>query len=156
MDIKRIEKALKLLDDTERLEALTEAEKETEPQLSIWEKIKTSKHFDFVKKIGLMVALTFLLHLSHVGFESVDFLFSAITLDKLLDASTTAVVFMFSAIVIDIFLYASDTVYYNYIKRNGDRNFDEQESFKTLDHKWKLIISNIKYLGLFYIFSQYM
>jgi hypothetical protein len=144
MDLNRIKIALELLDEKERQEALTETGKETEPQLSIWQRIRHSRHFDFVVKIGLMVGLFAVIHLSYSGLVLVSGMFPALVLDRILMAITTVLVLVIGHTGVDLIIYASERIYYNFIKRNSDHSFDYQETLKQLTPWQSVLITTLK------------
>jgi hypothetical protein len=152
MDLNRIKIALELLDEKERQEALTEAGKQEEPQLSLWQKIQQSKHFDFLKKIAFTAVLFVLLHFSWIVLEHINFLPESANA-ALFRVYLSGVIFLFISIFIDFFIYVSETVYYDYLKRNGNRTFDNQEDIKHIITPWqKILISNLKPLFYFLLF----
>lgn len=152
MDLKRLEKALALLEAQEAAEAEKELQLDAEPRLTLIQKLMQSKHFDFVKKIAFTAVQVFLLHLSWIALEVISFLPESANA-ALFRVYLSGVIFLFISMFIDFFIYVSETVYYDYLKRNGNRTFDNQEDIKNLISPWnKILISNLKPLCYFLLY----
>lgn len=115
-------------------------------------KLRTSKHFDVIAKCLLTMAMIAGLHLAYVGLTLLGPFFPAIVLEALLSGCTAGVLFYMGSLLIDLYFFVSENVYYTFLKRNGDRRFDYQESFKKLTEWQKVNIATYKpliYFGLY-------
>lgn len=141
IDLDRLKQALQLLEQQENRER-----EEEETSLSLWQKIRHWKHYDFFAKIFLTACLIGLVHVAYMGFQVLSPFFPALVLEALLNACTATVVFFIATTVVDLSLFVSERVYYNFIKRNGDYSFDYQEQLKELTPWQRTIITTVKYL----------
>lgn len=118
----------------------------------LWLKIRQSKHFDVIAKILLTVAMIAGLHLAYMGLMILGPFFPAVVLEALLSGCTAGVLFYMGSLLVDLYFYMSENVYYTFLKRNGNRDFDYQESFKKLTEWQQVKISTYKPLAFFLLY----
>jgi hypothetical protein len=114
--------------------------------------IRTSKHFDVIAKVLLTACMIAGLHIAYNVLTILGGLFPATVLESLLAGCTAGVLFFMGTLVIDLYLYVSERVYYDFIKRNGDRTFDYQESLKKISEWQRVLLSTLKPLFLLLLY----
>jgi hypothetical protein len=114
--------------------------------------IRTSKHFDVIAKVLLTACMIGGLHIAYTALTIMGGFFPATVLEALLAGCTAGVLFFMGTLVIDLYLFVSERVYYVFLKRNGDRSFDYQESFKKLSEWQQVLLSTLKPLFLLLLY----
>ncbi len=143
-DLKRIEKALKLLEETERLEAEQQADHESEPKLSMLQQIRQSQYWDFFLYAFLLVALTLIVHFIYISLNYTGGFLPAETLERLSRLPVSGLVFIFALAFIDLKFLFFERIFFRFSKRNGVNTFDYQESFKNLTEWQRVLIYTVK------------
>lgn len=115
-------------------------------------KIRTSKHFDVIAKVLLTASMIAGLHLAYVVLTLLGAFFPAVVLEALLSGCTTGVLIYMGSLLVDLYFYVSENVFYVFLKRNGDRSFDYQESFKKLNEWQKVKIATYKPLAFLLLY----
>lgn len=139
VDLKRIEKALKLLDAKEAEEAAKELQEDTEPRLTWIQKVRQSQYWDFFLYGAILGALTGVLHLLYISMGIIGRFLPADTLERLSRLPVSGLVLIFAIAFVDFQFLVFERIFFRFSKRNGVNTFDYQESFKHLT-EWQQVL----------------
>lgn len=151
-ELERIQRGLYLVDKEESEKALTEEQRESEPKLTFFQKVRQSQYWDFVLYLALFVGLTLVVHGLYVSMSYFGGWLRAETLEQLGNLPVAALIFVFATAFVDFRFLIFERIFYRYSKRNGVNTFDHQESFKHLT-EWQqtkiYTIKSVSYLAIF-------
>ena len=122
--------------------------------VNVYERLKTSKHFDLVKTVLISAVLaTISYQLPNVYFfvfgkENVNASFA----DMVQQHSFAAFGFFVARLIVDTSLYFNEHKFYVFMKRNGNLAFDYQENLSDLNKWQQTLISTIKYCIYLYVY----
>ena len=153
--LKDIEKGLKLLAEQRKREEEEERISFEEKAESIFQKIKSSKHFDILKTCFVSIFFAFFCYeipnfYTHIIGEkniSVDFA------ELLQSCFFGGFRFFIARLIVDWTFYLNENQFYVFIKRNGNSNFDYQENLKKLNPWQQVKITSLKYIAYLFLFG---
>jgi hypothetical protein len=122
-------------------------------QLTIWQKVRQSKHFDFIINVAISFAIGLVCYFLPKMF--LDFFpnISAEFGSTILEISLKTLKFFSARILVDTSFYFNENLFYKFIKRNGNNSFDYQEDLKKLDTWQKMIITTLKYIAYLFLYA---
>jgi hypothetical protein len=148
MDLKRIERALKLLEAKEASEA---AAMEQTEDLTLLQKVRQSQYWDFALYGFILIALTLLINIMYVGIEVLGKFLPVTALEKLSRLPISGLVLIFAIAFVDFQFAVFERIFFKFSKRNGINTFDYQEAFKNLTQWQQVIIYTVR--SALYLFA---
>lgn len=108
--------------------------------------IRKSRHWDFVSGTLLIIGLIASVVIGHQILWRFFSWFPISLMDNLDRTASASVVLFIAFIVADIRFYIFENLFYVYLKRNGNNNFDYQEALKKLTEWQRVKIVTVKYI----------
>lgn len=114
--------------------------------------IRKSRHWDFVSGTLLIIGLIASVVIGHQILWRFFSWFPISLMDNLDRTASASVVLFIAFIVADIRFYIFENLFYIYLKRNGNNNFDYQEALKKLTEWQRVKIVTAKYISYLSLF----
>lgn len=114
--------------------------------------IRKSRHWDFVSGTLLIIGLIASVVIGHQILWRFFPWFPISLMDNLDRTASASVVLFIAFIVADLRFYIFENLFYVYLKRNGNNNFDYQEALKKLTEWQRVKIVTVKYISYLALF----